>query len=115
MTTLTEKPGIERWIEAAAKAAYEQYNRSVIGCCEPSWDDLEAAHRQRMTDAQQEAVRAFLQAAQDDGVKLTPRAMTSAMTDAYRGTAIDPEAEWEPVFDAAPDYLEETPPFGETR
>jgi hypothetical protein len=27
------------------------------------------------------------------------------MKDAYRGTAIDPEAEWEPVFDAAPDYL----------
>jgi hypothetical protein len=107
MTTPTEKPGIERWIEAAAKAAYET-NINMIGDFAPvQWADLIEDTKDEYRQSAQVAVRVFLQAAQDDGVKLTPRAMTSAMADAYRGTAIDPEAECRPVFDVGPDYPDE--------
>jgi hypothetical protein len=99
-----------RWIEAAAKAAYEQYNRAVIGCCEPSWNDLDAAHRQRMIDAQQAAARAFLQASQADSVKLTPRAGTPEMYGAMIAKRLDDgrvDRHWQAGHDAAPDYLGE--------
>jgi hypothetical protein len=89
-------PDMARWIDAAANNGFDLATKNHLS--EVFMTDL----RDPIVKV---TIQAFLQAAAADGVKLKPRKMTPAMKDAYRGTAIDPEVEWEPVFDAAPDYL----------
>ena len=45
-------------IEKGAKAAYEKYNEGLIGCCEPSWDELPEDFKDRL----RETTKAFIAA-----------------------------------------------------
>lgn len=46
-------------------------------------------------------INAFESAMLARGWKMTPRQMSDEMKEAYTGSAIDPESDWEPVWDAA--------------
>lgn len=43
-------------LEQVAKAAYEKFNENLIGCCEPSWEELSKDFKDRMIDAQRAAI-----------------------------------------------------------
>jgi hypothetical protein len=59
-------------------------------------------HAEVYSPKTKKVVDAYLAAMSAEGWKLVPRVMTAEMKEAYTGTAIDPEYDWEPVFDAAP-------------
>ncbi len=46
-------------VERATVASYERYFEGLIGCCEPSWDQLPQEHRDRLMDAQRAAISAM--------------------------------------------------------
>lgn len=41
-----------------AVAAYNKFNKNLIGCCEEHWNDMPEDFRIRMCDAQKEALKA---------------------------------------------------------
>lgn len=50
----------ERRSEAAARAAYEEYNSGLIGCCEPAWEELPVEHRERLIRATWAAIQEYM-------------------------------------------------------
>lgn len=49
----------EPLVEMAARTAYDAYYESLIGCCEPSWDELPESHRERMRQCQKAVLALF--------------------------------------------------------
>jgi hypothetical protein len=89
-----------RWIEAAAKEVCIDQSGPCGDCCEQA----------------ERFARAFLQAAAADAWKLTPRTGTPEMYGAMIAKRLDDgrvDRHWQAGHDAAPDYLDETPPFRE--
>jgi hypothetical protein len=93
-------PDMASWIEEAAKKLAALRGKNIH-----SGNDFFNAL---------DVVMAALQAAAADGVKLTPREETERMeaerNRLWEGDNI--EGIWSSEWDAAPDYLDETPPTG---
>jgi hypothetical protein len=41
----------DEYVERGARAHYERFNESTIGCCEPTWYELQPDFRERLIDA----------------------------------------------------------------
>lgn len=56
-------------IKKVARAIYDKYFENLIGCCEPSRDELKESHKLRLLESAKASIEASWQAAIDAALK----------------------------------------------